>query len=212
MAIIDDYALIPPDASDYSIDLFISYKRDPQIEYWMGRVVELVDRELAQALGGACTIFFDKQSIPPGTRWPAMLRRALQASRCIFGFWSPAYFTASEWCVTEWQTFKAREAQLELSDGWLTYPVRRDRGPFPQDFRQIQCPDLSPYSSTLPAFWQTPDALGLEQRLREMTEGLAERVARAPEYRPAFPFVPTKPYPRPPYQPRFTGAQLGSAA
>lgn len=85
MAIIYDYALIPLNAADYTIDLFISYKRDPQIEPWMSRVVELVDRELAQALGGTCTTFFDQESIPVGTRWPVMLQRAIQASRCVLG-------------------------------------------------------------------------------------------------------------------------------
>lgn len=212
MAIIDDYALIPAAQTDYTIDLFISYKRDLQIEYWMTRVIGLIDRELSQALGGSCTVFFDRQSIPPGTRWPAMLQRAVQASRCLFAFWSPEYFTASEWCVTEWQSFKERETQLKLSDGWITYPVRRDRGPFPDPFKGIQCPDLSDYSSTLPVFWQLPPALVLETRLREMIADLAERVARAPAYQPGFPFVPTPPYAPPPYQPRFAGTQLGSAA
>jgi hypothetical protein len=137
-----------------------------------------------------------------------MLQRALQASRCLMAFWSPSYFTASEWCVTEWQSFKAREANLNLSDGWITYPVRRDRGPFPNEFSQIQCPDLSAYSSTLSAFWQTLDALALELQLRNMIGDLANRISAAPPYQPTFPFQPSSPYPKPAYQPRF----LGSAA
>lgn len=140
-----------------------------------------------------------------------MLQRALQASRCMLAFWSPAYFTASEWCVTEWHTFKERESRLGLSDGWITLPVRRDRGPFPPGFTQIQCPDFSRFSSTLPAFWQTSAALDLEIALRETVDDLADRISRAPAYQNGFPFQPTAPYPRPAYQPRYLGTRAGAA-
>ncbi len=205
MAILSDYAAIPVNPADYAIDLFVSYKRDPQIEYWMSRVVSIIDRELSMALGGSCDIFFDRSSIPPGSNWQTMLQNATQASRCVFGFWSPAYFTASEWCVTEWQSFKQREQFLGLQDGWITFPVRRDIGPFPSQFSSIQCVDLSKHSSVLPAFWNTERALQLEDALRLLIGDLAERIKRAPPFQPAFPFTLAKPFPRPAYQPRFSG-------
>jgi hypothetical protein len=204
MAILNDYAAFPDDPPDYVVDLFISYKRDPQIEYWMSRVVEIIDRELTNELGGPCTIFFDRASIPPGSNWKTTLQRGLQGSRCMMGFWSPSYFTASEWCVTEWQTFKAREVKLELPDGGLTLPVRRDKGPLPVQFSAIQLPDLSSYSSTLPAFWDTGRALLLEDQLKLLIVHLANRITHAPEF-DEFPFLVAQPYPKPPYQPRFGG-------
>jgi hypothetical protein len=205
MAIVTSYDAIPDVLSDYVFDVFVSYKRDPQIEDWMNRTLQIVDRELSQAMGGSCTIFFDRATIPVGANWQDVLRRGVRASRCVFAFWSPAYFTASEWCPTEWHSFKEREAQLGLQDGWISFPVRRDRGPLPDAFSTIQLPDLSRYSSSMPAFWNSERAVDLEDALKDLIDALASRVARAPQFQPEFPFSLRPPYPRPPYQPRFSG-------
>jgi hypothetical protein len=210
MAILSDYAAIPLNPSDYVIDVFVSYKRDPQGERWMNEVVKIIDRELSMALGGSCVMFFDRASIPAGANWQTILRKAIQSSRCALAFWSPAYFTASEWCVTEWQSFKQREEALKLQDGWITYPVRRDIGPFPPEFGKIQCPDLSSYCSTMPAFWKTKRAVLLEDELRRLINDLANRISQAPPFQPTFPFTPSKPFPRPAYQPRFAGTAVAA--
>jgi hypothetical protein len=67
---------------------------------------------LTQELGGRdATMFVDETSIEMGAHWPAKIQQALQRSRCMVCVSSPQYFQ-SDWCFSEWSSFREREKQL----------------------------------------------------------------------------------------------------
>src|ERR1035438_888841 len=94
---------------DYQYDVFFSYRNHPLTSDWIARVVERLNFWLTEELGGQpARIFFDREGIRVGDRWPDTIREALKTSKCMVGLWSPSYFQ-SHWCVSEWRSFLARE-------------------------------------------------------------------------------------------------------
>ena len=114
---------------DYQHNVFISYKRDPIQDAWLrDHFVRLFSAAVREEIAGACGrlpagIFFDQavisdenrqfdlNGIDPGQQWRDALADALKSSRCLVALWSPLYFF-SEWCKTEWTTFRKRSDQL----------------------------------------------------------------------------------------------------
>jgi len=179
------------DAGGYEWDVFVSYRREPpgraQITPWITRVVDVVKFWLGQELGGEDPrMFFDTRVVAVGSRWQVELRRAVATSRCLLAIWSPAYFR-SQWCIAEWRSFVKRE-QLMAAGTCLIVPVKFHDGEwFPDDARQVECLDLSPYAVTMPAFWETRRAVELEEVLQDLARRLAHVVSQAPAYREDWP-------------------------
>ena len=181
-------------ANDYDYDVFFSYRRHELILDWTIQVVHRLEFWLTQELGGRePRIFFDQGSIEVGDRWPNKLRIALQSSKCLVCIWSPSYFQ-SHWCVSEWQSFLAREQKLGLGTHGLIAPVRFHDGEyFPEEAANVQWADFAGYTATTPVFWQTQRAVEFEDVLKRFASSVAGLVRRAPPFQSDWPLVEARP-------------------
>lgn len=179
----------------YQYDLFVSYKREPRdkqlVTPWLREVLNRVEYWVRQDMGGdPVRVFFDEESIEVGDDWPDELRDALLSAKCLLPVWSPEYFR-STWCVAEWQSFLLREKLIKENGGpqcKLVIPIRFHDGKwFPDEARRITPLDLSPYTATTPAFWESKRADELDQVIKDYAPKIAELVAKAPAFDPGWP-------------------------
>jgi hypothetical protein len=188
--------------SNYKYDVFFSYKRHDLTRDWTREVhnrlkyfimqTGLVDHELET--------FIDEESVETGDHWPERLKQALQTSRCMVCLWSPEYFRSS-WCVSEWESFLARERRLNLQSQGLIAPLTlHDGDRFPAAARAVQWTDVAPYASTVPAFWMSPRAIELEDLLRTFAGQVARMIQSAPRFEADWPLVEV---------PRLTPTRIG---
>src|SRR6478609_65977 len=175
---------------DYEYDVFFSYKRHDLTLDWTRQVAQRLRLWLGEELGGnAARIFVDEACIEIGNDWPETLKLALKSSRCMVAVWSPSYFQ-SNWCVSEWKSFCAREEALNLQPNGLIAPLQfHDGEHFPPEARRVQCADVRPYAVTVPAFWNSPKAIELEERLKSFATSVARIVRTAPPFNPDWPIV-----------------------
>lgn len=174
---------------NYEYDVFFSYKRHSLTLEWTREVHRRLQFWLSQEVGRETNLFVDEDCIETGERWPLRLREALGLSRCMVCVWSPSYFQ-SNWCVSEWQSFREREKRLSLTSHGLIAPVRfHDGDHFPAETRDVQWTDVAPYTYTVPAFWASQRALELEDRLKELAHAVAGMVNTAPAFEPDWPIV-----------------------
>lgn len=167
---------------DYLHDVFLSYKRHSLTLEWTRRVHQQLRFWLTEELGRDAGFFIDEDSIETGERWPERLREGLLRSRCMVSIWSPSYFN-SDWCMSEWRSFRAREDRLGLKSHGLIAPVRFGDGEFfPEEAQKVQWIDVAPYTSLLPAFWESSRALELEDRVKELARDVAKIVRKAPPF------------------------------
>lgn len=185
-------------ATDYEYDVFFSYRRNRLIEDWIVQVAGRIEFWLSQELGGTpASVFFDRESIETGDRWPNRLRDAVRSSRCLVCIWCPSYFQSS-WCVSEWRSFRAREERLGLAAHGLIVPAKFHDGEyFPREATDIQFADFAKYAATIPAFWQSQRAVEFEDLLRPFAHSVAAAVRRAPAFSPDWPIVEAEPYREP---------------
>jgi hypothetical protein len=176
-------------ARDYEYDVFFSYKRHSLTLEWTREVHKRLQFWLTQEIGRETNLFVDEDCIEAGERWPARLRESLKASRCLVCLWSPAYFQ-SAWCMSEWRSFRERENRLAMVSHGLIVPIRfHDGDHFPQEARDIQWIDVAPYAYTVPAFWSSPRALELEDKLKELAQAVASIIRVAPPFVTDWPIV-----------------------
>ncbi|HLK69015.1 MAG TPA: toll/interleukin-1 receptor domain-containing protein [Bryobacteraceae bacterium] len=168
--------------------MFFSYKRHNATADWTRRVHELFRFWIMQE-DPDVRIFFDRDSIEVGNRWPDELKNALRTSKCMVCVWSKPYFQ-STWCVSEWQSFLAREKQLALGSHCLIAPLRfHDGDDFPDEARVVQWEDVEPFANTLPAFWDSQRAIGLEDVLKRFAKRVARIIQEAPPFQENWPLV-----------------------
>jgi len=185
-------------AGDYEHDVFFSYKRHDLTLDWTRRVHRQFQFWLTEELGGRkARLFVDEDCIEIGDNWPLTLRNALQVSRCMVCVWSPSYFQ-SNWCLSEWMSFREREKVVGLNSHGLIAPLRfHDGEHFPPEAQVVQWVDVAPFATTLPGFWETARALELEAALKGFAQDVAKMVRNAPAFRPDWPIVPTQGLPAP---------------
>jgi hypothetical protein len=179
-------------ANDYEFDVFFSYKRHPQSLEWTRQVTAKLRFFLSQELNVTeMRMFVDEDEIEPGQKWPVRLQHALQRSKCLVCVWSPMYFQ-SEWCNSEWLSFRAREKLLALDEYGLIAPLKYHDGEhFPAEALPDQWTDVSAYTSTVPAFWHSARALELEDLLKAFAASVAKIIKRAPAYQDDWPIIET---------------------
>ncbi len=180
---------------DYKYDVFLSYKRHEMILPWITQVKDLLHFYLADELDGRdVKFFFDTDSIEVADHWPDRLREGLKASKCMIGIWSPSYFYGSRWCVSEWQSFLAREKMLNMGIGGLVAPITVNDGErFPQEAKNVQQENFNAYYTPLRSFWESPDALEMNSRLKKFAEKVAKIIMNAPPFDPDWPIIETEP-------------------
>lgn len=149
---------------DYQYDVFFSYRRDPLIQDWIMEVVTRLRFRLTQDLGGDQARIFWDRDIEVGDIWPEKLRDAVQKSKCLVPVWSPSYFQ-SAWCLSEWQSFLAREKRFAVSPRLIAPVKYHDGEHFPEEARRVQWDDFSPYTATVRSFWDRRSILMTELRI-----------------------------------------------
>jgi hypothetical protein len=189
----------------YRYDVFVSYKRESAnkrlVTPWLREVLDRIEYWLRQEMGGqTVSIFFDEESIEIGSDWPGEIRDALLSAKCLLPVWSPEYFR-SRWCIAEWKSFLAREeliSSMTQRPCRLTAPIKFHDGTwFPPEAQRVQQLDLSPYAATTQAFWASPRAEELDQRIMRFAPALARVVSGAPPYEVGWPTDLGEPVARP---------------
>ena len=179
----------PP--GDYKYDVFFSYKRHGLTLDWTREVHKRLQFWLTQEIGRESTLFVDEESIEIGDRWPAKLKEGLRLSRCMVAVFSPSYFQ-SNWCLSEWTSFREREKRLNMRSHGLIAPMRfHDKDHFPEDAQNVEWADVAPYTSTVPAFWASQRALELEDVLKAFAASVARIINTAPPFQADWPIVET---------------------
>ena len=170
-------------SGEYKYDVFFSYRRKRSTLVWTRRVYGLLNHWLQEEIPDRdVRIFVDEDDIDPGERWPEKLRDALRHSRCMVCVWTPSYFR-SDWCVSEWQSFREREKRLSMVSHGLIAPMRYHDGEhFPKDARDVQWTDVQPYALIQPAFWNTQGAVDLEIVLKGFAHSVAKIIGTAPPF------------------------------
>jgi hypothetical protein len=175
---------------DYRYDVFLSYRRHPDITTWVRDVLgPKLSFYLGEALGGdEAQVFWDREDIAPGDIWWKKIEQALQTARCVVPIWSPSYFR-SQYCVAEWLTFRLRGAGEALTDWGLVVPVSFNDGlSFPKYAREVQYDDFSDFAYD--GIARTADPyIAFQKRLRAFAEALAVKVQNAPAFKPTWPAV-----------------------
>ncbi len=175
--------------TDYLYDVFFSYKRSPEIRDWTRRVHSKLKFWVGQRMDREPKFFFDEDALELGSTWPDELRRGLGVSRCMVSVLSPSYFR-SDWCLAEWGTFLARK---KITGKDLIFPMCfADGEHFPRDAYEIQHLDVREYAYTVPSFWDTPRAVDLEDKLKNLAGKLAHFISTAPEFRADWPVQPAE--------------------
>lgn len=185
----------------YRYDLFVSYKREPRnkqlVTPWLRQVLDRVEYWTRQEMGGTpIRVFFDEESIEVGSDWPNEISEALLSAKCLLPIWSPEYFH-STWCVAEWKSFIKRE--ILIADRGrpacrLIIPIKfHDGSWFPEEAQRVQQLDLSPYTATTQAFWNSHRADELDQLIKDFAPKLARAISQAPPYEAGWPVDLTKP-------------------
>lgn len=175
---------------DYKYDVFISYKNHDLTIGWVTQFEKMLKYCLTQDLGGRDpNIFFDKESIDTGTKWPRELQEGLKYSKTIVCIWTPEYFK-SNWCLSEWLSFEEREKIFYKDKINLIFPLRfHDGEHYPENAKERQSIDIRKYNSTLKAFWDSPNALPLEIIIQEFSNNLAKKIRLVPPFREDFPIL-----------------------
>ncbi len=190
----------------YEYDIFVSYRRTQTVGTWVKKhlVPRLTDR-LNEISSREIALSCDYE-IESGQRWPDELKHRLRHSRILFGVWSADYFR-SKWCMTEWQSFRAREKRI-ASPGKrppsLVFPIRyADGDNFHPDAKKTQCRfDLAGHNYPEDSFSLTPKYIEFDEIVKNMAAELVRKIETTPRWRTNFPIAepvmaPLPSFPRP---------------
>lgn len=192
----------------YEYDIFISYRRAPNVQAWVQNHFYPVLRDcLTDEISDEPKIFLDAQQ-EVGVRWPDNLARALHRSRLLVAVWSPPYFRSS-WCLAEWHTMLQRERLLGIGGPadpmGLVYPVRYSDGDrFPEEARSVeQQVSFTDWRYPYRQFSESLAYLEFHTAVVKMAEYLAGRLDNVPQWQADWPVVrPGSPEPSPAALPR----------
>lgn len=136
---------------DYQYDVFISYRRtdEPPVQTFLERsfipVFKGLLNEMLQPKG--LHHFYDRHDIKAGKKWPDTLHQGLAHSKILVPILIPSYFHR-EWCLREYAVFQHREAQANMGDDGLIFPVLFTKvGDLPAYVKPTQLTDFSRYNS-----------------------------------------------------------------
>jgi len=175
---------------NYEYDVFFSYKRDSETDFWHEKLVSKIKYWLKQALNGEeAKIFFDKESIETGDLWRIKIEDALKKSKCLVAIFSPDYFK-SKWCYAEVLSFIERQNMFSKFSGGIIVGARfHDGHSFPDKVKNIQQSDFRDFAYTFERFWDTEDAVHFEKEIKSFCEVLAKKIRKAPDFDQNFPVI-----------------------
>jgi hypothetical protein len=193
----------------YRFDVFISYSRRGSAPKWlMNHFYPKFLDCLADQIAPAPKVFLDT-GMPRGRRWPDELVRALLHSKIMIAVLTPPYW-ASEWCVAEWNSMRAREKVLGLTGlarpQGLIYPILySDSENFPDEGREIAWWDFKELATPEPVFQESRDWIHFHRKVTDLARDVVGLLQQVPEWRPGWP-IAERPEPvltPPPTIPRF---------
>lgn len=174
-------------ADRYEYDIFLSYcRRSGSAQEWVTQqFCELLEKFLGDLMPTAPRIYLDTR-METGSRWPDHLRRGLSQSKLMVAVWNVPYFY-SPWCLAEWYTMQQRERLLDFAgarnpDG-LVIPLRYADGDHFDAEAQVRTKtDMQPWARIGPAFSASADYNDFERCVRNLAEGLADRLRGVPPW------------------------------
>jgi hypothetical protein len=172
----------------YEFQAFFSYKRNRLTDDWHERVFERLQFWVGEELSiDKPPMFFDRRSIENGQEFDAYIRDALRSSAVIVSIFSPNYFT-SKWCLSELESFLAREEKLNCKKGSLVACARfHDGENYPIEAQKLQSEDFRDFAILAPRFWDSDKAVTFDQLIREFAKKIAKKIKSAPPHETAFP-------------------------
>lgn len=175
---------------NYTYDIFISYKRNPEADQWIKEHFEpLLAHSVELELGYPPKIFRDNR-LAEGGSWPVDLGRALGSSKVLVSLWTKTYFH-SEWCVREMATMLEREQEIgyrsDAVPNVLVLPsVLHDCDPLPNEVAHIQYGVLRSFFNVRMRRDSTKAEL-LADALTEAAPAIARAIEQAPPWQAAWP-------------------------
>ncbi|MFQ3452694.1 TIR domain-containing protein [Bradyrhizobium sp. UFLA01-814] len=120
-----------------TFEIFCSYAHADNDDGWIEKFVQELSSLCSKLAGERVTVFLDREAMITAQIWEEKIKAALDASGVMIAVLSPSYIR-SNWCLTEWQIFEAREGQarkvgLLSEDQGLVFPLLLypfDRGRF----------------------------------------------------------------------------------
>lgn len=182
----------------YRYDIFLSYRRSDTVGLWVkNHLFNRLEARVNELAGAPVRISCDLQ-IAAGAAWPNDLRSRIRSSSILLSVWSADYFR-SDWCMAEWQSFRAREQLLGLRGddhtNGLVFPVRYADGEFYHpDAANTQCnADFSGLNYPDDVFRLSAKYIEFDQAVQNMCAELVTMLATIPPWRPDFPIVEPAP-------------------
>jgi hypothetical protein len=187
-------------ADDYEWDVFVSYRHNPPVGPFVTNVLfDLLKGWLCDEIDGDPRIFLDTSAMAAGDPLPKRLMRGLVRSRCLLAICSPSYFR-SPWCLSEWESFREREA-LETGVDSLIVPVLFHKGGKVQDYLAGRIfADFTDYTFIDGFLFKTETGLAVQKAIKKLAADVAARVNAAPSFQLSWP-VWTPQLPPPPAPP-----------
>jgi TIR domain len=178
----------------YQYDVFLSYRRaNDWPKFVDNHFLPMFKHWLDAALGRTSTLFFDVREIETGQSWPYRLADALAHSKVMVCLWSKEYFS-SPWCAAELTQMLARRNSLIGPHGprpLVLAVVIHDSKDLDPSLADIQIFPLQRYSNPWIAEGsQAAERLSME--IEKFAQHVADALAQAPEYDPAWPSLVTE--------------------
>jgi hypothetical protein len=157
---------------DYAHDLFISYRRDPEVVRW-------IQDHLVPLL-----------RIEGGATWPVDLGIALGQSKVLISLWSGNYLH-SEWCTQELAHMVAREKEEQRRTpqnrfGVVFFLIVHDGESIPADLQAVQRVDITKcFNVRMPRDSITAEEL--DKIITENARGIADLIQNSPQFRENWP-------------------------
>jgi hypothetical protein len=172
----------------YDFLAFFSYKRNQLTDDWHERVFERLQYWVGQELSiDKPPMFFDRRSIENGQEFDEYIRDALLSSAVIVSIFSPLYFT-SKWCMSELESFLAREEKFKFKRGSLIACARfHDGENYPAEAQRMQAEDFRDFAILAPRFWDSPKAVKFDPLITGFAKKIAKKIRSAPPYEATFP-------------------------
>lgn len=178
------------DEDDYSFDIFVSYSRRGDTPVWVREhFVPALSHCLALELGREPEIFVD-DALEAASTWPVELGRSLARSRVLVSLWTRMYL-ASDWCKLELSHMLARERSANCRsparpNGMIAIPIIHDGETIPAELAMIQHFEIKDYFN--PRMQKdSKRSEALYDAMAKHAVGIANLIAAAPEWSPAWP-------------------------
>ena len=170
---------------DYEHDVFISYRRLPIIQDWLGQnefFHQLLVSYLALELQRTPRIFRDQVNLKAGDNWPRELEKALLKSRCLVPVATGDYFS-SAWCTAEFEAFQDRAGIYQKA---LIVPVQwHDWEPSPAAAAAIQLADFRDVA-VVGIRDDSQLRVPFQKQMKTYCASLARKIEQAPPFDPSW--------------------------